>query len=293
MLAVNCMGGTHGLIVPTAGSVEVVKHLLDATLRRHFPQSPYVHLGGDETVQFRESSIMTPAVRDELAELWGKGEYVSLSQAHGGFLESLRSYVERQHHRTSILWDDSAKSILSSLQKKKNSLSGAAPIASADAVVADSTLPVVQWWRDWHEDGRWQTFRSVPVLKILSPTSHTYFDASQHKNRAEDVYPVQDGTVTAEDVWNLSDKLTSPGADRVLGVEGCLWSETLVNTTVLWYQLLPRLSALANVAWSGGELATKGFRDAVVGGATYEHATSKLQLHVNATLHFTPLVIVH
>jgi hypothetical protein len=293
-LAVNCMGGTHGLIVPTAGSVDVVKRLLDVTLQRHFPQTPYVHLGGDETVQFQKSSIMTPAVRDELAELWGRGEYVTLPQAHGHFLQSLRNYVEHHHYRTAIVWDDSASFITESLQKElKSNRAAAAPVASSDVAVADNNLPVVQWWRDWHEEGRWQSFRDTPVLKILSPTSNTYFDASQHANRSKDVFPVQDGTVTIDDVWRLAEKLTSPEAHRILGIEGCLWSETLVNTTVLWYQLLPRLSALANVAWSGGELATKQSRDVVAAGATYEHATMKLQLHINATLHFTPLVIIH
>lgn len=269
-LAVNCMGGTHGLVIPTKGSVEVVKALIDSALRRHFPSSPYIHIGGDETAQFSEPKIMTQALRSELEELWGgaSGGRLSLAQAHHRLHTALRRYVRLQHKRSSIVWDDAVASIIKEerlIEPKLGEQLGDDPV-------------VVQWWRDWHPDARWQSFRHVPVLKILSPTSSTYFDASQHSDRKEDLYHVQDGTVTVEDVWKLSELIKTPEADGVLGVSACLWSETLVNASVVWYQLLPRLAALAAVAWGGGDGKHVGF----------DASARKLLSLVNATLSVPP-----
>jgi hypothetical protein len=250
-LAVNCMGGTHGLLVPTSGTVAVVQRVIDATLRQHFPSSPYLHIGGDETSQFSESKIMTPSRREALRDLWSRnGEAVTLSTAHGRFLAKLQAYARDEHRRTPVIWDDSMHTL-----KKAYTLGNH---VAADDALLEQQLPVVQWWRDWSSESRWDTFRRLPVLKILSPTSNTYLDASQHAHREEDKYPVQDGTVTINDVWKLSTMLTSLETDRVLGVEGCLWSETLVNTSVLWYQLLPRMAALAHIAWTGTSAVDQG-----------------------------------
>jgi len=46
------------------------------------------------------------------------------------------------------------------------------------------------------------------------------------------------------------DRLTAFGASRVLGIQGCLWSETLTEPARLDYQLVPKLYALAERAWA-------------------------------------------
>jgi len=56
-----------------------------------------------------------------------------------------------------------------------------------------------------------------------------------------------------EDVYNynpLPDELNEDEAGLILGAQACLWSEQLISEEMLEIQLLPRLTALAEIVWT-------------------------------------------
>jgi hexosaminidase len=92
--------------------------------------------------------------------------------------------------------------------------------------------------------------KGYPVVMASSP--FTYFD---HAYGEETVEPGQRwaGVVSVEKTYSFDPKpadLASDLAKRILGVEGCLWSEMLVAPDRPDYMAYPRVCALAEVAWT-------------------------------------------
>ncbi|HZO18699.1 MAG TPA: family 20 glycosylhydrolase, partial [Gemmatimonadaceae bacterium] len=58
--------------------------------------------------------------------------------------------------------------------------------------------------------------------------------------------------IEVADVYNWDPATFQPGAteNEIVGVEGPFWSETLRNITAVQYLAMPRLPALAEVAWT-------------------------------------------
>ena len=109
---------------------------------------------------------------------------------------------------------------------------------------------------------------------VLSPASNLYFDLAYNKNPEEpglnwggyvDVdkafdfipfdylrnakvdrlgYPLDRSTLAAKE------RLTLDGQKNILGIQGCLWSETLNEEGRLDYLLIPKLLGLAERAWA-------------------------------------------
>jgi hexosaminidase len=85
---------------------------------------------------------------------------------------------------------------------------------------------------------------------IMAPANHAYLDMKY----TEDTPLGQDwaGLTEVRDAygWNPGAYLAGVGESSVLGVEGPLWSETLVTTADIEYMAFPRLPALAELGWS-------------------------------------------
>lgn len=94
---------------------------------------------------------------------------------------------------------------------------------------------------------------------VLAPATHLYFDMSHNKN------PDEPGVnwaayVDLETVFDFvpfdfvkspaRDGLSDYGQKNILGLEGTLFSETVRDTAVLDYLLMPRMLALAERAWA-------------------------------------------
>src|SRR6201999_2854317 len=56
--------------------------------------------------------------------------------------------------------------------------------------------------------------------------------------------------------WNPGGLVTGVTDDSVIGVEGALWSETLVTFSDIDYMAFPRLPALAELGWSPADTRT-------------------------------------
>ena len=92
--------------------------------------------------------------------------------------------------------------------------------------------------------------KGYPVVIAASP--FTYFDLSYNEDPAE---PGQRwaGVISVEKTYSLDPNptpLSTEVAQRIRGVHGCLWSETLVTPERPDYMAFPRLCALAEVAWT-------------------------------------------
>jgi hexosaminidase len=117
-----------------------------------------------------------------------------------------------------------------------------------DEVAATSLLPssIVQHWRP---DAPASELARAPHL-ILSPGNRAYLDMKYDRDTAlglnwAGLIPVK----TAYD-WDPATLVPGAGADAILGVEAPLWSETLANIRDLEFLAMPRLAAIAEVAWS-------------------------------------------
>jgi hexosaminidase len=92
--------------------------------------------------------------------------------------------------------------------------------------------------------------KGYPV--ILAPSPYTYFDISYN---ADPLEPGERwaGLTSVQKTYSLDPKpagLTPELASRIVGVHGCLWSETLVSPDRPDYMAFPRLCALAEIAWT-------------------------------------------
>lgn len=109
---------------------------------------------------------------------------------------------------------------------------------------------------------------------VLSPVSNVYFDMCYYKNFDEPGY-YWGGFIDLDKPWQFipydyyknarkdkfnqdlpasffehKERLTDYGKQQITGMQGLLWSETLVNPQLMEYMLLPKLLGLAERAWS-------------------------------------------
>jgi hexosaminidase len=118
-----------------------------------------------------------------------------------------------------------------------------------DEVAATSLLPtsIVQHWRP---DAAKAELVRAPHL-ILSPANRAYLDMKYDRNTAIGLNWA--GLVPIQTSYDWDPAALVPGAASVLGVEAPLWSETVANARDVEFLAMPRLAALAEVAWSPQE----------------------------------------
>ncbi|RZU77544.1 hexosaminidase [Micromonospora kangleipakensis] len=155
-------------------------------------------------------------------------------------------------------------------------------VERAQRIVAATGKTVVGWHQlapAAHLDGRvlqwWGTNGDDPVVAeavrrgarlILSPGNHSYLDMKY----APDT-PIGHDWAGLIDVrrsydWDPGTHVADVPAEAVLGVEAPLWTESVTSLAEIEFMLLPRLPALAELAWS--PRATHdwaGFRDRLAG----------------------------
>jgi hexosaminidase len=93
---------------------------------------------------------------------------------------------------------------------------------------------------------------------VMAPANHTYLDQKYVSGQAGNVPPTLGQNWACArgcDVdqfynWDPGRYVTGVTDRNVIGVEGALWTETVVNLSQADYMVYPRLPALAEVAWS-------------------------------------------
>ena len=115
-----------------------------------------------------------------------------------------------------------------------------------DEIAAASLLPtsIVQHWRP---DAEKAQLARAPRL-ILSPADRTYLDMKYDRETALGLDWA--GLIPVRTAYDWDPAALGTGAAPVLGVEAPLWSETIATMRDVEFLAMPRLAAIAEVAWS-------------------------------------------
>ena len=86
----------------------------------------------------------------------------------------------------------------------------------------------------------------------MAPTTYCYFDYQQVKDVLFEPSRCG-GYIPIEKVYSLDpapDSLSVEARQHILGTQANLWSEYMTTPSMVEYQALPRMSALAEVQWT-------------------------------------------
>lgn len=102
-----------------------------------------------------------------------------------------------------------------------------------------SDQSTVMWWRNWAPNtlkGAAENGNNI----IVTPDFEYYFDFPYSATPTSKVYNFEP----------VPGDFNSEMATRVIGVQGNVWTERIPNTNRLYYQVLPRMLAMAETGWT-------------------------------------------
>lgn len=215
-----------------------VKDVLDAVIAQ-FPQSAFVHIGGDEAFGMADEDLAAFVERA-----------ITLVQQRGkraiGWQEIARAKIDAD--TVVQFWMDATEGEVETM------------LTSLGDMVPPEFLPILL-----------ETFGKAPHdvpaaaaagAKILaSPTSRVYFDRphaekstspDQEEQRARVGLPVYPPASIRDGVeWDPQDDIAGLASeDQIAGVEAAVWCETVTDRDDLEFLLLPRLAGIAEKGWS-------------------------------------------
>ena len=234
-----------------AGKDEALELMLDVLdeVVRLFPDSPMVHIGGDEVNKANWKSC--PHCQKRIRDLDLVDENGLQSWLMGKLAERLRG-----KGRNVVGWDEMI-------------LDGKAPVDS-----------VVMSWRG--AEGGCAAARAGHYA-VMCPHMYCYFDYDQCLSDDPAVYPWFSRRLPLQKAYAFDplEGIPSDCARFVLGGQCCNWSEYTCNETELQWKMWPRACATAEVLWSpAGKRDWNDFRRRMA-----QHRRRLLAQHVNcATL---------
>ncbi|GAB4311512.1 MAG: family 20 glycosylhydrolase [Bacteroidales bacterium] len=191
-----------------------------------FP-SPWIHIGGDEANKTRWETC------PKCQQVIQREGLADERELQSWFISRIGKFLE-QHGRIMIGWDEI--------------LEGGIPGGA-----------VVMSWRGF--EGGIEAARANHQV-IMSPVSHCYFDYYQANPKFEP--EAIGGFTTLKMVYGFDpvpDELKGEEEKYVLGGQGNLWTEYVKTPEHAFYMVLPRMTALAEVLWSGPSVECwPGFR---------------------------------
>lgn len=133
-----------------------------------------------------------------------------------------------------------------------------------DGIAKSSSAEIIS--QCWKPFTRKQSVKQANLGRktIMSPFFSMYFD-----------YPYAMTPLRKTRKFNPSKGVRRKNTSNILGVEGTVWTEYIADTHKLFFNLLPRLDALAECAWGS---KTKGFKARVLNKLYYY---DKLKLNNN------------
>jgi len=209
---------------PTDVTFKFLEDVIDETIKL-FPDSPYVHIGGDEVLKdhWKES----PFVQDLMKRENLKDEH----EVQSYFVRRIEKFINSKGKKM-IGWDEILEG-------------GVAPNAT------------IMSWRGIK--GGIEAAKAKHDV-IMTPTDFCYFDYGQGDPAFE---PLNiGGYLPLEKVYSYDPipKELSPDEHKyILGAQANIWTEYLETPAAVEYMAFPRILALAEVAWS--PLEAKNFAD--------------------------------
>ncbi|SDP55932.1 hexosaminidase [Mucilaginibacter sp. OK268] len=205
----------NNIYCPTEETFTFLENVLTEVMEL-FP-SKYIHIGGDEAGKqpWKESAFCQALIKEKGL----KDEH----ELQSYFIQRIEKFLNSKG-RSIIGWDEILEG-------------GLAPNAT-----------VMSWTG---EAGGIAAARQKHNVIMTPQTTGNYFDHYQSGSPQE---PVSFGRYAAlEETYNydpVSKELTPDEQKYVIGTQGNLWTEYVPTVAKLQYQILPRLFALSEVAWS-------------------------------------------
>lgn len=212
------IGGSDADIIMCAGNdkvFEFYENVLDEVMEI-FP-SKYIHLGGDEANKtlWEQCRLCRQRVEDLGLE--------NFEQLQAYFMDRINHYV-RSHGRTAIGWDE----VTYGNPKEDMVIMG---------WQADGSVAV----RDSEKSGRKFVMTPARVSYLIRYQGPQWFEPWTYfgNNTLSDIHAYE----PVKPDW------TPQLEDNLLGFQGSLWSEFCTSAEDMQYLVLPRLLAVADVAW--------------------------------------------
>jgi hexosaminidase len=180
----------------------------------------FIHIGGDEAVKKEWDS--SPEIQALMASVGAKDAHEMQSY----FIRRIDRFLT-QHGRRLIGWDEILEGGL----------------ADGAAVMS---------WRGI-EGGIAAATQGHDV--VMAPNAYTYLDSYQSESLSDEPLAIG-GLLPLEKVYGYEPMPANIPAEKIrhiLGLQGQLWAEYMPSTEQVEYMAFPRLTALAEVAWSPAE----------------------------------------
>ncbi len=189
-----------------------------------FP-SKWIHVGGDEVAEQAwngSGAAMSWARAKSLLDEDGNPDSKKMQAVIMRYIEKLLA----KHEKTAIGWEEAAKE------------QGLSPEKS----------PIMAWLKA--ENGVDLATQDYDV--ILCPGEAYYLDMAQSDNWDEPGLSWA-GISSAKQTYEFEPDAGEMPKGKLLGIQGCIWSENLTSRARFNHMVFPRLSAIAESAWSDPE----------------------------------------
>ncbi|TDN38713.1 beta-N-acetylhexosaminidase [Hymenobacter sp. UV11] len=210
-------GVNEDIVCPSEATFQFFENVL-AEVTQLFP-GRYVHIGGDEApkTRWKESALVQDIMKKE--------SFTDVEQVQGWFNRRIEKYLQSKGKKL-IGWDEVLEG-------------GISPSAT------------IMSWRG--EKGGIEAAQKGHDV-VMTPTTYVYFDYGQNPQVHSPYEPLYiGGYLPLEKVYGyhpLPAELTPAQQQHILGVQGNLWTEYVTTPAKAEYMLLPRMLALAEVAWT-------------------------------------------
>jgi hexosaminidase len=182
-----------------------------------FPNSPYIHVGGDECPKVRWEKC--PKCQRRIQEEGLADEH----ELQSYFIQRMEKYINSKGKKI-IGWDEILEG-------------GLAPNAT------------VMSWRG--------ISGGVAAAKmghdaILTPGEYCYFDHYQSEDQENEPFAIG-GFTNCEKIYSwepIPDSLSTEEANHIIGIQANVWTEYILDLDHIQYMALPRMAALSEVAWT-------------------------------------------
>jgi hexosaminidase len=202
--------GFPDVLCPTPRTIGFLIDVLGEVMEL-FPDSPYVHIGGDETnLGHWTDSAEVKSIKAQLGLATDR-------QVLGWFIGEIGKFVGSRGKKL-ICWDDVVE-----------------PGRKTDAVI--------MFWDTRQKDPR---MASADHEVIMTPYNSAYFDHPQGPNE-----PMSTGDeVSLREVYMFDPVPPGVPSKNIIGGQGCVWTEFIKTPERVEYMAFPRMLALAEVLWS-------------------------------------------